>query len=300
MTAGDTGGPPGEHDGRSSPARVVTLGDAAIDVIVEPARLEVPDDDVPAAIRLEAGGQASNVAAWCSHLGGSAGVISVLGDDPAGRLIREMLASRNVAVMGPPGTGRSAVIVSLVGPGGRRTMLSDRGASATLTAEDLNPEWFAGARWLHLSGYSLFGPRGPEPAIAAAGLAAAAGARVSVDLSSATLLAGLPRARVRGLVADVRAEVVLGNELEVAAAGHLRVSELVVKRGAAGCRVIAGGASVDLPGVPPAAVRDSTGAGDAFAAGWLLGGAPLAMEAARRCVARLGAMPPTAEPLAGA
>jgi len=63
----------------------------------------------------------------------------------------------------------------------------------------------------------------------------------------------------------------------------------VVKHGA-------GGASVDgarLASKAAVRVVDTTGAGDAFAAGWIVGGITLALEAAARCVAQLGAMPPT-------
>ena len=70
----------------------------------------------------------------------------------------------------------------------------------------------------------------------------------------------------------------------------LDVETLVVKRGARGCVVIREGRFEEHAALP-AGVVDTTGAGDAFAAGFLVGGPDLALRAAARCVARMGAMP---------
>jgi ribokinase len=271
---------------------IVTLGDAVIDVIVESAEIPVTDDDVPAAIGLGLGGQAANVAAWCAHLGTRSALIAPVGDDPTGRLIRDALGTRGVEWLGPVAEGRSGVVISLVLPDGTRTMLSDRGASAHLQAASICPEWFEGAAWLHVSGYSLFGPAGAGAALAAGRLARAAGALVSVDLSASTLLGDLGAARVQELIDAIGADVVFGNELECSVVGSVPVPVLAIKRGAAGCRVITGGDSTDVPAAPGAVVRDTTGCGDAFAAGWLLGGVDAALDAARQCTAVPGAMPP--------
>jgi ribokinase len=271
---------------------IVTLGDAVIDVIVESAALPVTDDDVPAAIGLGLGGQAANVAAWCAHLGTPSALIAPVGDDPTGRLIRDALGSRGVEWLGPVAEGRSGVVVSLVLPDGTRTMLSDRGASAHLQAASLRPHWFAGVRWLHVSGYSLFGPAGAGTALAAGRMARAAGASVSVDLSASTLLNDLGAAQVRELIDAIGAEVVFGNELESSVVGSVPAPVLAIKRGAAGCRVVTAEGVKDVPAAPGAVVRDTTGCGDAFAAGWLLGGVDAALDAARQCAAVAGAMPP--------
>jgi 2-dehydro-3-deoxygluconokinase len=80
-------------------------------------------------------------------------------------------------------------------------------------------------------------------------------------------------------------DVIFATEREQEVFGSLE-AEWVVKRGAAGVRV----AGVDHPALPTEVV-DPTGAGDAFAAGFLVGGVVLGLEAAARCVAKLGAMP---------
>jgi sugar/nucleoside kinase (ribokinase family) len=170
-------------------------------------------------------------------------------------------------------------------------MMSDRGISASLAAEDVKAEWFAGGDWLHLSGYSLFSG-GAGAAVAAARLGLAAGARVSVDLSAATLVSDLGAEEVRRRVAAVGAEVVFANQAEAVAVGELDVATMVIKRGAAGCTIVEGGRRRDVAARAGGEVRDTTGAGDALAAGWLVGGVEAAMAAAAACVGRRGAMPP--------
>jgi sugar/nucleoside kinase (ribokinase family) len=279
----------------SSELRVVTLGDAVMDVIVKPSRPIVDDDDVPAQIDLVAGGQAANVAAWCAYLGAHATVVSVVGADPAGQMVRGMLDAHGVTLVGPaPGDGSTGVIVSLVGANGSRTMLSDRGISATLSASDLEPRWFNDCDWLHLSGYALLGPAlGAGAAVAAAEMVRATRGQISVDLSAATLVSGLGPAEVRRRVYDTGAQVVFANQAEAVAAGDLEVPTTVIKRGASGCTVVEGRVRRDIGvGRRTLAVRDTTGAGDAFAAGWLVGGIETATAAALECISRRGAMPP--------
>jgi sugar/nucleoside kinase (ribokinase family) len=277
---------------RRGGGRILTLGDAAVDVIVEPEEDLRTDDDVPASVALGTGGQAANVAAWCASFGVPAGVIAATGDDLPAQMVRRDLAARAVEVLGPRRSGRGPGVVSLVGAGGERTMISDRGVSASLVAADIEPAWFADAEWLHLSGYALFGPAGPQAALAAADLARSAGAGVSVDLSAATLLRAVGAGRVRQLIAATGARLVFANRAEAEVTGPLEVATTVVKRGADGCSVITAGGVIDEAAAPGAVVRDTTGAGDAFAAGWLVGGLDLALHAARTCIGRPGSMPP--------
>jgi sugar/nucleoside kinase (ribokinase family) len=106
------------------------------------------------------------------------------------------------------------------------------------------------------------------------------------------MVSDLGASEVRRRVQAAGAEVVFANQAEAAAAGDLEVPTMVIKRGGAGCTVVAGGINRHVA-VPTGAgpVRDTTGAGDALAAGWLVGGIEMAMAAAAQCVARRGAMP---------
>jgi sugar/nucleoside kinase (ribokinase family) len=254
-----------------------------LDVIV---RLDSPlsaGDDATAATTLAPGGQAANVAAWAAALGARARVVAVQADDDPGRIVRRGLAARGVELHGPAGA-RTGVVVSLVAPDGERTMASDRGSAPDLRPGDLDAAWFA-CDTLHLSGYSLMRRPIVDAALRAAELARAAGARVGVDLSSSTHIERFA-GTMRPALARLRPDVVFGNEREWEAVGEVETATTVVKLGARGIRVD----GVAHPALP-AAVVDSTGAGDALAAGYHVGGARLALEAAGRCVGRAGAMP---------
>ncbi len=175
--------------------------------------------------------------------------------------------------------------MSLVDVDGNRTMVSDRGVAPELAPDELEPEWFDRADWLHLSGYSLMGEPIGSAAERAVALAREAGARISVDLSSVNLIREFGRDQLAERLARMRPDAVFGNEAEheeLPVATDLRIT----KRGPRG-------ASMDGQHLPPVPgeVVDTTGAGDALAAGYLVGGPELAMEAAARCVAQLGTMP---------
>jgi ribokinase len=268
---------------------VATLGDALLDVVV---RLDEPlavGADALAATRSGAGGQAANVAAWVVALGADGRCIAKRGDDPAGRLVAAELESRGVDLVGPVGE-RNGIVVSLVGQDGERTMASDRGVAPELTAGDLDPGWLA-CDCLHIAGYSLLASPIDDAATSAAKLARANGARISVDLSAWTRIREYGPARFRRRVESLEPDVVFANEAEweIVGGAYSLASTAVVKRGSRGI-VVLGEERVELP-PSPGEVVDATGAGDALAAGFLVGGPELAIEAAARCVGQLGAMP---------
>src|SRR5687768_9920197 len=130
---------------------VCTVGDLLLDVIVRLDGPLSPGDDATATTRTGAGGQAANVAAWAAALGARARLLAKRGDDAAGSVCAAELADRGVEVVGPV-SGRTGVVVSLVGANGERTMCSDRGASPELDADELDPAWLAGCDVLHVSG----------------------------------------------------------------------------------------------------------------------------------------------------
>ena len=265
---------------------VCTLGDLLLDIIVLTKGGAGPDSEGSAETRVGAGGQSANVAAWAAELRADARFVGKRGSDGAADLTFRELAGRGVEVLGPVEEGRSGVVVSLVSPDGNRTMLSDRGVSPFLRAEELEIRWFAGCDWLHLSGYSLLRRPIEEAAAKATGAVQAQGGRVSVDLATAAGIAEYGPERLLGRLELLRPDVVFANEGELAAIGGRVPGILVLKRGA-------GGFSADGQDYPAreAAVVDTTGAGDALAAGYLVGGPELAAEAAARCVAQPGAMP---------
>jgi sugar/nucleoside kinase (ribokinase family) len=268
---------------------VVTLGDALLDVIVRLGEQLEAGADAQAETHVGAGGQAANVAAWVAALGGDSRCVARRGDDTAGRLVAAELDGLAVSLVGPV-SGSSGVVVSLVGPDGDRTMASDRRDAPRLEPADLDPGWFA-CDALHISGYALLASPIDSAALKAAGLARAQGARISVDLSAWTRIRGYGPQRFRELLEKLAPDVIFANEpeWEILGAAYGLAPTAVVKRGSRGALVL-GETRAELPPAP-GEVLDATGAGDALAAGFLVGGPELAAEAAARCVAKLGAMP---------
>jgi sugar/nucleoside kinase (ribokinase family) len=264
-----------------------TLGDLLLDVVVRLGQPLAPGDDATAETRLCAGGQAANVAAWAAVLGAQARFVGKRGDDEVGALAAGALARLGVDVLGPvvPG-GRNGVVVSMVEPGGARTMASDRRVAPDLAAEELEPAWFEGCDHLHVAGYSLLRDPIAGAALEAARLARAEGATVSVDLSSWSRIRDLGPEAFRARLAALAPDLVFANEAERDALGELDGTPLVLKRGANG--IVADGR--EWPAAPAEAV-DTTGAGDALAAGYLVGGPEVGLRTAARCVSQLGAMP---------
>jgi ribokinase len=275
--------------------RLLTLGDVLLDVVVLLSEPLAPGGDVRASNRAGAGGQAANVAAWAAELGAEARCIAKRCDDPTGELVARELEARGVELVGPVAAGSTGVVVSVVRDGDR-SLASDRGIAPSLASEELDADWFA-CDVLHLSGYALLREPIVDAALVATRLAREHGARVSVDVAAWTEIRAYGPARFRDLLDELAPDVLLATEAEweLLGAGYLAVPVRVLKRGARGCSVFTEDAQLDFAAVE-AGVVDPTGAGDAFAAGFLLGGsleeaARRGLEAAARCVATVGSMP---------
>jgi ribokinase len=275
--------------------RIATLGDVMLDVIV---RLDQPlthGDDVRAKTTAVAGGQAANVAAWAASLGADTRCIAKRGDDAAGELVARELSARGIELVGPVAAGATGVVVSIV-EDGERSMASDRGVAPTLTPDALDAAWFD-CDVLHLSGYALLREPIVDAALLAARMARDRGARVSVDVAAWTEIRAFGPVRFRELLDTLAPDVLFATEAEWEMLGgaYLTAPTGVIKRGARGCIVVTEDARLDLAPLETEVV-DTTGAGDAFAAGFLLGGsleeaARRGLECAARCVARVGSLP---------
>ena len=264
------------HSRAEPPARgiLVVAGDLVEDIVVwadEPLRTAT---DTAARVFRARGGSAANVAALAAPLVPTR-FIGRGGADAAGAALADDLAAAGVDVRVQRG-GRTGTVVLLVDAEGERTMFPDRGASAELA--EVESGWLDDVAWLHLPAYGL--EREPMRAelLRLAALARAVGARISVDASSTGLLAGIGVARALDLVRAIRADVLLANEdeaalLGLAGGGAVAASVapiVVIKHGPLPTDIVEAGELVARVDVAPVdEIRDLTGAGDAFAAGFI-------------------------------
>jgi sugar/nucleoside kinase (ribokinase family) len=263
------------------PLSICTIGDLILDVVVLPDGPLAPDADTPATIRFAAGGQAANVAAWASALGAASRLICKRGTDVSSELAAAELARYGVEICGPVAAGRGGVVVSVRDARGQRTMASDRGVAALLDRSELDPSWVQSCDVLHVSGYCLL----REPMAEAAIEAARHARRVTVDLASAHDIEIVGAQRFAARLEALGPDLAFATEAERAAVPDFDAT-WVIKLGARGARFPEG----VYPARSAVAV-DTTGAGDALAAGYLVGGPERAIESAARSVGLIGAMP---------
>ena len=261
----------------------MVLGDLMVDVVLSPDRPLEHGTDVPGRVSLVQGGSAANTARWLARLGARTTLIAAVGRDPAGRALVEAVRDDGVQarVMRVAGarTGRIGVVLA---PDGERSFVADRGAADQLSPSDLQAQWFARADALHVPVYSFLGEPLGLAGRRAVALAREAGATVSVDLASIGPLLAQGRRAARTLIEEVAPDLVFATAAETEALlGHLAVEGLldlaptaVVKRGPKGATVLARDGDSRLRfeiATEHLTALDTTGAGDAFDAGFLVG-----------------------------
>ena len=250
------------------------IGDLVEDVVVhlrEPVNIA---SDTTALIIRRRGGSAANVVAAACLAGGSARFIGQIGDDAVGRGLTEALVATGAEVV-VRRAGRSGTVIALLDAAGERTMLTDRGACSQL--DDPQPAWLDGLQILHIPFYSLVSEPLATTATTLAHWATPRDIAISIDTSSAAVLKQVGRAKAIDIIRSLRPTVVLANELEAATLGaalhpdNLDGALVVVKQGALPAIVLQSGQpSREVPAHTLDNVADTTGAGDAFAAGFLL------------------------------
>jgi sugar/nucleoside kinase (ribokinase family) len=290
---------------------LLVVGDLVDDISVRPLDDVTAASDTDAEIRMRPGGSAGNVAAWLGHLGADVAFCGRVGEDAVDRHTRA-LADCGVKpyLTGDPDRTTATIVLQL-DRGGERTMFVDRGANRGLVAEDVPDEAWSDVTWLHLTGYSFFDP---DTRPVATGLLAEArrrNVRVSVDPSSVAFLRASGVEEFLGWIDGVdlivpnldEARALVGTtgpqiDLDLLAT---RFPHVVVTLGSMGAAYLAGAERVQVT-APRVEVVDTTGAGDAFAAGflarWVDGATPEealngGRAAAEQCVARPGARPST-------
>ncbi len=250
------------------------LGDLLEDVVVY-RRSEVrTDTDTPCIIRRRRGGSAANAAVAAAGVLGSGLVrfYGKVGQDALGDRLLEELAAQRVQPCVRRG-GRSGTVVVLLGDGGTRTMLTDRGACAEL--DDFEPSWPKDLAILHVTGYALLEDPYRAAALGMIDAVRRDGGTVSVDACSVGAISDAGIEAFRETLAAVAPDLLLCNASEArllqATGGYRQLADLViVKDGARPTRLYGAGLDDETIVPPPLAeAPDTTGAGDAFAGGLL-------------------------------
>ena len=246
------------------------------------------------------GGSAANTIVGVASLGARAAFVGKVKHDQLGRVFAHDIRAAGVGFDTPPAaagpsTGRCYVLVT---PDGERTMNTFLGAARDLHPSDIDAETIAGAGIIYLEGYLWDPPHAKEAFLKAAQIAHAAGRRVALTLSD-VFCVDRHRAEFLDLIRTGTADLVFANERELhslygtadfdSALNALRADArlAVITRSEKGCLVVTREETDAIPAVPVERVVDATGAGDLFAAGFLVG---LARAADYRSAARLGAL----------
>lgn len=223
-----------------------------------------------------AGGSASNTLSILARLGVTTEFIGKIGKDEIGNFFRQETTNNGVVpsfFYSQQPSGRCTVLISA---DGERTMCTYLGASADMSAEDLRHEQFEGFRLFHIEGYLV---QNYDLIRNAINYAKNHGVTVSLDLSSFNVveehldfLQQIIAEKVDIVFANEdEVKALTGKELEPAVAELASMCSIaVVKIGARGSIIRHGDDQLHVP-VYEAKRVDTTGAGDAYAAGFLYG-----------------------------
>ena len=235
-------------------------------------------NDTRTIISTHGGGAAGNTASWLAVLGNDVTMVGRIGNDTAGSAITAEFDALGISYANIVKEGlHTGVVVCLVDPSGERTMLADNGANAGLDVSDLPA--LDGVDAIYLSGYAPLAPLSREGVLEMVRTIKSRGIPIIFDPATVGGMQGVPVAEILSWCALM--DTVIMNEEEAIYLSGLSDLEsalnffveltprAIIKRGSAGAIGLERGGQIVSVAAKTSAVVDTTGAGDAFAAGFI-------------------------------
>jgi ribokinase len=258
---------------------LVTVGHALVDIRIVVDRFPAPDEEaVVLSQTWGAGGSAVNTAIDGSRLGLRTAVIAKIGFDSFGRIIVDELLREGVDISGlrVSSTGRTGFTIVVIDRDGNIVMYGFKGVAEELEPNEVDNEIISTARYVHIASLRL------DTSLKVAEIARKASAKISWDPGRVLAKKGLKE--LEKMIKSV--DIVLVNKVEASAITGLDIDKyresakilkdlgpelVVVKLGSRGVYAFGDGVDEEVPAVKVDRVVDTTGAGDAFAAGLIAG-----------------------------
>jgi sugar/nucleoside kinase (ribokinase family) len=259
--------------------RIVVLGDLNLDVHAHAPSDLAPGEETRDLVRASAGGSAGTFARIAAARGASVAFLGCVGTDAVGDLLVRSLEDAGVESLVQRADRPSGVILALR-QGSERTMVCSRGANDGIRADRIDASVFAGADHLHVSGYAFLAAAQRPSVVRAIELAHARGLSVSVDPPPANLIRDHGIDEFLDLI-PVGAWLFPNwteGEILTGASQPAAIVDRLAARFAVGALTLGAGGSLAWAGdgrhaqsVAPLESVDTTGAGDAFAAAFVVG-----------------------------
>ena len=263
---------------------IIVMGDINVDVVFTiPSYPLSGTEAVATSMQMHTGGSAVNTAIALAKMDMDVGFIGRVGSDSLAKQVLEDLMAAGVdcsAIQIDPKVSTGLIFIAVT-VDGERTMFGARGANSFTQANVIDPAYFKNCRWIHLSSYSFLAQHQYETILTVLDIAEnSPHTRVSLDIGTE------PALRARSQIVDLfpRIDVLLPNEQEVTllakrpsiedSLSYLLngkgASAIITKRGTNGCLLAVGDKRAYVPSFD-VKVKDTTGAGDSFNAGVVLG-----------------------------
>jgi sugar/nucleoside kinase (ribokinase family) len=253
--------------------KIIFVGDVMQDILISHKEKIAFGSDTQANIKMQGGGSATNAAVWASTLNTEVGLVARIGDDNAGKIILEELnrpnLNLNLVKTENVSSGSCAILIDATG---ERTMFPDPGANIFLTSQDVPKEWFKQAEIIHISAYSLLRKNTKNAIGEIIEIAKDNGLKTSVDVASSQPL--IDNDGFNALKELAPWDYLFANKDEAEVLGDIKKikslsKNLILKQGSKESLWITD--NIEIKDIPEKVeVVDLIGAGDAFAAGFLV------------------------------